>query len=129
MPVRHTDDRVDADSVELHAFIHRFGALRCDPSQLYRPVLIDRRGLRNDHWAVIAPVYRLKQVAEWYAPWVVYREHISRLLLFPLVHPVIVYADDVQVVRTSPQLRRQGSVEHVPRFAHIMISEVASIIG
>ena len=74
-------------------------------------------GFRNDQRALIAPAHGIEQLRQRGAARIVELPAQRPLRAeFPLVAPVIIDADDIEVARTAAEFRARAAAQHVPRF-------------
>ena len=105
VPFRHAENRIQANTADRHAFGQEpFGHHRqfVNPG---RPGIAERTRLGNDDLATVTAPRLPDEFGEWDPSWVIVGQRHAFEAELPLIGPVVVQADDIEmiaVIRRAP---------------------------
>src|SRR5829696_2367661 len=130
MPFRHAENRVEAHPPKRHALPEEQLRILCHFVQPAGPVVSNVARLRDHDLAAIAPPHGAHEIAERPAARVTVGEGRDRAVCpgcdapLPLIGPIVVDADDIQVRATAAEFRQQSPAQHVPALEDEALVEV-----
>src|SRR3954468_3648050 len=125
---------MDADAAQRHALEQQGLRLHGDLAEPGAAPVADMARLADDDLAPVALEDRAHEVAQRQAAPVVLgkRRDLAvdeRDAPLPLVRPIIVYADDIEVIARAAELGHEPAREHVPGLEDEPLVEVARLVG